>query len=92
MSFMNIGRVHGSAAPIAITETTRATAPSAYPAPARQCSRPSPSSVHPRPRARTRINRPTAAAGTVAILAHGVVKCAIRLVSVRMTTTMPMSA
>src|SRR5579875_309206 len=84
---MNIGRVSGSSTPTAITDVTTITAASAYPTPARQCSRPRPSSAQPKPSQRNRITRPIAAAGTVATPAHGVVKCATRLVSANTTTT-----
>ena len=84
---MNIGRVSGSSAPTAITVTTNATAPAAYAAPDFQCSRPSPSSAQPRPLIRNQATSPIAATGTVTTLAHGVVKCAIRLVNASTTTT-----
>src|SRR5271166_72665 len=84
---MNIGLVSGSSTPTAITVTTSAIAPSAYAAPDFQWSRPSPSSAQPRPLNRNNATSPTAAAGTVATLAHGVVKCATRLVSTSTTMT-----
>src|ERR1700712_4845407 len=84
---MNIGRVSGNSAPTAMTAVTDAMAPAAYAAPDFQCSRPSPSSAQPRPLSRNHATKPTAATGTVTMLAQGVVKCAIRLVNVSTTTT-----
>src|ERR1700733_16078354 len=84
---MNIGRVHGSSAPIAITDTTTTTAPTAYAAPDLQCSRPSPSSAQPSPLTRNQVTSPTATTGTVTTPAHGVVKCASKFAHANTTTT-----